>query len=287
MRMIAATAVLASLIAACNLLAGLNEDYRYEADGAAPPNDGGGDGGPADGALDGVVPPVDASDAAVTKPFCDTADAGPKGYCDDFEKSPPALPFGWSDSERDVDAGIAVVADAGMDHSHGLTIVLAQTSTSNNTAWLVKKVGIQAADTFVKYELAFDFNVVAIDGIYSADLAMLTFPSSAQPEREFGIAQYGTGTAISRLSTQGSMGAPVVFGKWMHADVVLERTPPATTFTKTIIVSTDGSPVTVDTGTGISAGSSQDTEIRVGIFSTAAGAGSISMQFDNVLLRRW
>jgi predicted small secreted protein len=294
----AGVAALAAALAACNLIAGLGEDFRLDTDGSITPGeDGGLDGSNADGSLPDGSPLEGSSDAppgdgGKLENFCDVTDAGAKGYCWDFEQAGSGPKFNWDTPffENDasiVNAAAVVQPGIGIGGSHALEVYLSQTGTNlTSNVWLPKPLAsVGAPSSLSRIEVDFDFNVVQVNGLYSAGIGMITFPSAASP-KEFGISTYQNGNTISRLVSVGTE-ASITLDTWHHVRIVLVKTDGSATFSETVDVTPDGgSPTNVETRSGLNPGSGI-TEIRLGVFSTAGGTGDMRVRFDHLVVRRF
>ncbi len=276
----------AGALAACNLIAGLGEDFVVDPDaagGPVTPTEGGTD-GQADAATDGP-PTTDAPtdrfvpDAAVLL-FCDLADTGTNGngFCDDFESDAGPPEFGWTSVLIERDASVRVSPKVGVGGSRGLDVYLSQPTGGSSNVWLAKTLTTAVSDTRV--ELEFEFNVASPVTIFSAGLGMLTFPAGGSP-KEFGISTYMNASVISQLGTIDAQQKAISPNKWYRTLVVLDRPNTGALFSETVTV--DGT--VVDTVSNITPAGS--TEIRLGLFSTAGSTGSMRVRFDHVVVRSW
>jgi hypothetical protein len=285
------------LLAACNLLTGLDADYQLASDATSNTDGGGSEGGGPDALgpdaqADGSSG-LDASDGAVSS-FCESRRDGSADvdfFCSDFEGvslEVTGAPSGWTGLLNTVDGGaLRLLQDGGMDGSTALEIESDTTSTASRQTRVTKKLlkaPTKEASEYLAYELDFDFRVVSSALQYDA-FGLLVFGNQVA-SREHGIAGYGPGTPHV-LSHQ----APITAGtpkldndaKWHHASVRLSHAAPATPFDRKLEI--DGNDFD-DTPTGHTMDAGAPTELWFGVFNTSNNAGRAHVQFDNVVFRR-
>lgn len=270
-------AVTAITAAACNLLTGLDEDY-----GLAPT-----DPTPDAPLPDNAAPEADQSAPDAVAPlssFCVIADAGPYGFCEDFEDASvvDGLPARWTRIHllSVTDASVTVTEEAGTDGSTGV-VVESRGLDGGRQTYLAKVLDSIHDDpgTFLGYEVSYDF-IVDVSQLDYAALGTLTFPT-AVPGQDHGVALY-PGNVAGRL-TPREAGVPLE-EKWHHVVIRLEHAAPAAPFTRTITI--DGT--RVDDTSGHMTSPATTSEVRLGIFYTSANTTNLArVRFDNVLVRRW
>lgn len=283
-----ALATFAAALAACNLIAGLTEDYSVvSGDGSTPSGEAGGD-GPVDpdGAKDGSPNTDGGQDGTITPDalpparYCDSLDASGLDFCHDFEDDTLGVMPTWSRFQKDLgtDASIEVSAEGGLGGSRGLVFETYTASTGNRNTFLVETLAAtkQPGD-FLSYDIEFDFLVVA--SLPDEAVGVLNF-TGATPE-DHGVAAYSTLDLASKLAPKGTAPGVKLGSKWHHVRISLEHTAPGTMFNKRIAI--DGE-MNVDTAT-VSVASASATEVRIGVFSTA-GSGRTRVLFDNVVAWR-
>jgi hypothetical protein len=292
-RSIVIVAVCAGALVACNLIAGLTEDYAYNA--------ANGDGGPGstDGNTDGMGltegsttdspsgdAGTDAKNDAITGRFCDGVDKTGLDFCADFEDDPVGVAPAWTPGLNDttgVDASVKVMASAGHDSARGLDIQCdtSNTGISRNSFFARTLPPTDAPATFLSYDIEFDFRLVS-SAITDEAVGVLNF-TGASPE-DHGVAAYPSMSLISKLSPKGAApGVADSFG-WHHARISLTHAAAGTPFNKSVVVDEDAGAV-VDTGS-VSTTNTSATQVRIGIFSSGFGAGVVHATFDNVVAWR-
>lgn len=281
--MIAAIAF-AGALAACNLIAGLGEDFVVDpnaGDGPVTPTEGGTDGRP-DGSTDGQQTDAPADNAVGDARFsCVGVDAD---FCDDFETPTVDPNFGWTSTQRSPtasDAAVAILPEAGIGGSYGLYVSMYESTPGFSTgdfAWLTQSIGGPDPRNNALIDVEFDFRVPERTVDYLAT-GILAFPNGGAPG-EFGVAAYPT----NKVSHTGGTPAADAVGPnsaWHHAHIVLERTDASivkrTAFIDTKLQSSTGGHAVPGAG---------GTELRLGTFNAGAGVGVNSAFFDNVIIRR-
>jgi hypothetical protein len=280
-----ALVLLGASVPACNVLAGLTDEYRVA-------DDAGADGGTADkdGALaDGFVPGQEGgADALVDQGsgggrFCEKADKTNLVFCNDFEDGDTAakVPI-WTSIENTLGAKITVVDNAGLNEtSRGLDVDSTSGSTSTRNIILHQLLPVEKPNVgdYMQYDVELDFKVVEnpVASDYLA-VGVLTF-LNASPE-DHGIAVYPGDKVVARLTPKANGVTPALM-TWHHAKIKLDRVGTGPSFTRTMSV--DG---TVVDNTTVSSMGSSSSEIRIGIFYTAGGAGRIHTVFDNIVVWR-
>jgi predicted small secreted protein len=283
LRVIAGVAALGSALAACNLIAGLGEDFRVGETGGGA--EGGGDAIAADGAVEGASPGDSQTD---TQPLVDasTEDAlcpSTAFFCDDFE-GPRTTPFGWNQAvDMSLDASIAVEPGMGFNGaSQGLRVAKYERTPDFSTgtnAYLMKIVASGNPGAYLRFDVGFHFRRLKMDTDY-AELAILTFPNGAA-DREHGVAAYEL-DLVSTLKIAGAK-AQNDGAMWHRANVILSRPTALTaTFARTVII--DG--VIVDATTGYSFPTTGNTELRLGVQNLGQRTGVVEAAYDNVSISR-
>jgi hypothetical protein len=280
---------LAAGVAACSMLAGLTEDYRYS--GTTSSNEGG-DGAGSDGRLpDGFVPGEDGGTDALAIPdgakFCDTISDASLDLCEDFELSPQTagLPKDWARLQNDVDASVKVMPNIGVGMSVGLDVDSISTSSGSRNTFIVRTLpATNAPAAYLLYEIDFDFKLLE-SAVNYVVVGVLNF-TNATPE-DHGVAAYPSNLVVSRLGGSYTNAVPDPAPKaWHHVHMTLQHTTPGTSFNRRIAIDGETDASIVDNSSGISTANTTVTELRIGIFYTTGGAGRIHAQFDNIVVRR-
>jgi len=281
---------LAGVMAACSILTGLDKDYSLatSTDGATPVDGPTGTEGGADGTTgnDGTAP--DTGPDAPLLPFCQRTDAGPLGFCDDFESTTindSGFPSQWNGVRRDnADASVTIEPLTGKDDTRGLVIENVNPSAGSRQTWVFKTVLGSDPTASAGYEVEFDFKVRDFPLNYAA-IGVLNFVS-ATPE-DHGVALNETPAPhVARVNPPFPGGEVTVGTAWHHVVIRMVRNgPTGPTFTRSISV--DSMSVDSPDASPSAAGSSK-AEIRIGIFYTAGSSLlPARVQFDNVVVRRW
>ncbi|MBS2016564.1 MAG: hypothetical protein JST00_27010 [Deltaproteobacteria bacterium] len=288
MRLHAIVGAVASALVACNLLAGFESEYSV----------GGSSGATEAGTTDtnvapDVVTPDGAPDApndtgSDAKPFsCADEDGGSLGFCQDFEKTGLATPFGFDAIDDTApDASITIVNGP---PSRFLRVVMPNPTGANAIRTLL---GVQVAPgdprAWSHYELDFDVRIPDTSIDYAA-LAILTFPNGGA-DREHGISIEGDPQRnLGRLQPQGVNTLKADKDTWFHCHLTMDREDGGTTFRRRIVLTNTSSGLAkeVDNSPARSSPTSGGTDVRVGAFNTSPDIGSITVELDNVVARRW
>jgi len=283
--------MLGAAVSACNVIAGLSDDYRVGDGGTGPTGEGGGADGNADkdGALpDGFAPDGGADalpDQLVTDGgrFCDTVDKVGLDFCNDFEDGPTAATTAtWTGIQNTLAATIKVVDNAGLNESsRGLDVDSASASTASRNIFLHKTLpGAKPIGDYLRYDVEFDFKLLASADAYVA-VGVINFTGAAQEDH--GVAAYPTDDVIGRL-TPKTTGVSPAKNKWHHVHIVLSHATAGALFSRTITVDSDAG--VVDNTASVTTASATLTELRMGIFYTGGAAGQIHVMFDNIVARR-
>lgn len=241
----------------------------------------------------GARPDAASSFDAAGLSRCEVAlrgDSAPEDFfCTDFDDAvigPDGVPSGWRSITNSPDGSIGLVDEAGVDASRALDVVgVLGNGNFGNTLVDVALSQTQEANTFLHYQLDFDFRLVASD-LNSADLGLLVF-TPASPSEQHGIGMYGSNPTT--FARKDSSAFPMkVFpdsppAQWHHARVALDRGPSDSDYVRTTTIDgmdVDGEP----NGHPIAAGA--PTELWLGVFAAGIVSGSGHAQFDNVVLRR-
>jgi hypothetical protein len=211
-------------------------------------------------------------------------------FCTDFEDTvlgANGVPEGWSELENaSVDGRLGFIDDAGVDGSRALDVVAANGAGNNGNTFLTLVLSqTKEANTFLHYQMDFDFRLLASD-VSSANLGLLVF-TPASSTQQHGIAMYGSNPASFARKDSPTFPTKLLPdsppAQWHHAHVTLDRGPADTDYFRAITI--DGMDVDGDpSGHAINAGA--PTALWLGLFATGAGLGSAHAQFDNVVLRR-
>lgn len=296
MRLVAALA-LASGVAACSMLAGLTEDYRYTG-GPGSSNEGGSETGsqdgdaPGDGQASDTSMPNDGGGDGSTVPLCTAAKMQPGvALCTDFETGSDQA-TGWTLLNDIGDAGSTKLSTTdGVGPSSALEFSMTYSGGMSRHLWLAKKLPSGNGPSFYRhYEVDFDFRIPSGDStLFYVALGTLSFTSTPDPEQDHGVATQN-GNGFGKVGTIGPAfpddNQPP---HWHHVRLVLDRADASTTYTRTITIDTAGVPnsgMKVDDSSGHNIGNTGDTEFRLGTFNTA-GTGTIRAVFDNVVVRRY
>jgi hypothetical protein len=294
--LLAALALSAVALAACNLITGLDADYSSSGrDAAVGVSEGGTPDGPGSDSPsgdDGSMTTEGGPDGSVVLSFCEKAkgDSQPDDFfCTDFENG---LSFaggsdGWTDMNNQNDAGkLAVVTDAGMDASRALEVIGNSTTTASADTRIRRTLlAMDQPYAYRSYDVAFDVLLADSTNEYEA-LGLLMFAQSDVMAREHGIAGYGPSPHfLSRQATgvvpSGTERIPNTIG-WAHAHITLDHDSPTAAFKRTITIG--GVKADDTTGHVIDAGA--PTDFRLGVFYTPAKTGTAHVYFDNVVMRR-
>ena len=284
---------LASALAACSVITGLNADYTREdndnsgdADATVMGNEGSPPG------PDATSPPDANSDAGT---FCDQyGDAANVGFCWDFESTGGSATAGFVISDDMPNGNLALEPDSG-DHTFALRATVTSPKVSSQ-AYVQQQVGDGAAGTNFEdwndHVVEFDF-VIYGNSVNVVTIASLGYETPASKLLVTGLAAYWDMVATTQIdisSPPGNPGGSQVAappGQWMHAKIHLTRTASTVPFTthsfvgrrgETLVdVTTDMPPF--DSGTG-------PTELLFGAYFTSvsndAGA-KVSVGIDNIL----
>ena len=291
-RRIAAFAALATSLAACSLLTGLDADYKLK-------GTGGSEGGPeADGpakpdgpATDGSQDDGSSTDSSTPR-FCDALDGGPNTedyFCTDFEDAvfeANGIATGWTAVKNtlpDGGATLKLLPEAGnLGLSRGLEVESYSASVTTGRQTRLDKTlpTNKPADQYLAYEIDFDFRVLKSELDYTA-ISLLVFMS-----KEHGLAAYESGPeqVLSREAPAAPLPMRITNDfAWHHLKLRLTHDTAGTPFAREIKIDN----VVVDnapTGHIIAAGAT--TELRLGIHNTGNKEGRALAQFDNVVFRR-
>jgi hypothetical protein len=276
-------ALLASvvLLAACNAITGLSEEYRI-----APTAPDSGATGETDGASTSdtglPVRPDSGSPDGAPGSFCDTAATG--AFCTDFEDPTLAAPaFGWDTAGFEKTGGdFAIEPNVGKNGSRGLRFRVKTTGGSSMKVSLWRTFEGAAPALTNRYELRFDFKIAASTMDYAA-IATMAFPQQAGGLLTAGLAWYGDYLDTSSPPNPGDANrfnaAP---GSWHAGKVVLTKEPAAATFALEVAVDD----VVVDRKAGFAVGNAASAQIRVGGYFTSLPAADLDIVFDNVVAER-
>lgn len=283
-RLVTALAACAGLLAACNILTGLDQDYVLGNVDAGPTGEGGmpegstGEGGgKEDAATDGTV----GSDGGPAR-FCDglQGDSGPEDFfCSDFDDVSVGTWDSITPNPAMYGATFQPLLDAGLDGSAGLDVDSMIDSGTRNLTVRKRFDAVKPANAYDSYHVDLEVRVLSGTIDYGA-LALLVFAEFAPPLREHGVALYGPGSP--ELSSEAPKGTAVAISpQWRHVRVRLDRNA-AGTFDRKITIGA----VTVDTARPHTIDAGAPTELRVGLFNTGTAGGHVHVQFDNVVFRR-
>jgi hypothetical protein len=272
--------------AACNALTGLDADYTLKAPDGGRDGDVTADGANVGDARDDTTSTKDAGgDATTDAAFCPTK--GPDDFCWDFE-APSAPPsFGWGPSSQISGSGTAAVEDgAGVGGSRGFHATLTN-PTAQAQAYLQQAVGTGKFTDFRTHELSLMLLVKKDMALNTAALGLLGFGASAG--QYAGLAVFsaaGTPGALDLSSppSNGTAGTSVIAVKdrWYSVVVSLDRAGGTGPYTASMAI--DG--LKVDEGQQLNASGASPTQVLVGAFFPALGAGVVDVVIDNVMVRQ-
>lgn len=291
----------AAALVACNLLAGLTDDYAYnEEAGSAMTSEAGDesavvdpDGSRSD--APGNETSVDAADGSkpTTVPFCDRVnDAGDATvvFCSDFEapdSSTGSMPFGWTSIKyiNGADASFTRDPQGGYEGA-GLSVVTNKTPSGMSVAaWLEYSVTSGNPNVAAHYEAEMQVKSEASPITYTA-LGILTFNDLDASVREHGVAAKDTNTFVQNLSPGSVVSVNNVPPPWHHVVIRLDRPTPGAQYDRRLTIDSRSDIVTPAmsfTNTGA-------VKLRIGTFNTGTSptdTGMLRARFDNVVVRQW
>lgn len=293
-RTVAALSLSAAVLAACNILTGLDADYQLKS-GASTSEGGTDEGGGTDG-----QGPDGQTDAPIGQ---DGGDGGPVSFCAsqrdgsidddffcaDFEDGVEGngVPKGWTRAADTFDGGtIKLVADAGKNGSYALDVVSDTAAVSRQTRLYKAFLPTKPTDQYAEYEVEFDFRLLESSFDYDA-FGLLVFEPQVKA-REHGLAGYSS-SGQHKLARQAVVGntSPTLTvtndAAWHHASIRLTRSDGGTLFTRLINVEmVDVDEVATDHATE----PSTTTELWLGVFNTSTNSARAHILFDNVVFRR-
>lgn len=287
-RAILALAGFAAALAACNLLAGLTEDYAVDPDSATPSMTEAGDtsmvdpdGSKADSSMDGEVSVDAGRDAAPDGPFCKSIDASAVVFCADFEEA-GASPFGWdSVFKGNTPSAVFTVDPTGGYYGAGLDVVTQKDASASAAAWFETIIVAGDPNQHAHYEAELDFQDVASPITYTA-LGIITFDDGSSNPREHGFGTFNNGVSLSKLSPQGPESI-LDKKEWHHAFIRLNRPTVGARYDRTLTI--DKTDVVVTPAMALI--NSGGVQLRLGTFNTGTGSGVLHARFDNVIVRQW
>ena len=298
-RSVLVVAACAVALVACNLLAGLTEDYALAPDGSAATM--GGDGGGDESAVgpDGARPDspagdagMDAADGRVPQvPFCDRVnDAGDASvvFCSDFEmggSSADPNPFGWSDIMRfnGADASFTIDPQGGYEGAGLHVITDKPVSGTSSAGWLEHFITAGDPNVAAHYEAEMQVKAEASPITYTA-LGILTFDDGAAAVREHGIATNNSNMFLKDLNPTTFLSVNNVLPPaWHHVVIQLDRPSPGAQYNRKLTIDTMTATVTPP----MSLTSTGAVKLRIGTFNTGTSTGVLKARFDNVVVRQW
>lgn len=273
-RVASTIAFAAAVLAACNAITGLGDDFTLVqpeagADGQPPGN---GDGAPPGDAAVSDAPMPDAN-ASFT---CDAANVA---FCTDFESD-----AGWDNVEL-VAGSVTIEADAGLDGSHAMHAHVDDAGVSRGASLWKQLAGITAKE-WVHWVIDFDFTIASKTITYSA-IGVLALPQETTGLPYYGLASYEPTDNLldvvdeSAVITSDDMGVVPTFGRWSHARLTLDRKTSGT-YDATLVV--DGQ--TVDGPRDFDFGDASGAELRIGLLFTSRDPGTMDVYVDDVRVLR-
>lgn len=286
----------AGALVACNLLAGLTEDYALSVEAGTGMTNEAGDEGTVD--PDGSKPDapgnetsVDAADGSTpTVPFCDRInDAGDATvvFCSDFEApglSTDPTPFGWTDIKffNGPDASFTRDPQGGYEGA-GLSVVTNKpVSATSAAAWLVHLVTPGDPNVAAHYEAEMQVKSEASPISYTA-LGILTFDDRDASVREHGVAANSMNAFVQNLNPSTVVNVSNAGVPWHHVVIQLDRPTVGAQYNRKLTI--DSMSGTVNPAMSFT--STGAVELRIGTFNTGSGTGLLRARFDNVVVRQW
>jgi hypothetical protein len=277
---------LATALVACSLLTGLNADYK------AAPEEGGKGGDFTTDVPDDARSATagGGGDSSMPTKFCESeqGDAGPNGFCWDFEEDPPQVApnWGWRDSLA-IRGTVAVVDGIGMNKSRALRAGVTNPGASSGHAFLHHVLENSPSFTsFRHHEMSFSYAITNGRNLYTAVLGAQGFGTNAN--QYVGASLYAAGAqGVIDVSDPpgGASGTsfPVKIDEWHRVTILIKRTADSGPYTSTVSVDStmvqDSLPFNADT-------SDASTQIWVGTFFSSLGDGSVETIIDDVVLRQ-
>ena len=280
----------ACTLVACSVLTGLDADYKLQTNEQSV--EAGKDGdveqdGPtgSDAKADTDVLPDGGKDATVDAFTC-PSDAGPTGWCWDFEKNTVGMPnFGWENYEATL-GSYDVVAGAGVDKSKGLVAKLSAPIASSGQAFLTQTIPGGKFTSFRKHSLSFSYRIVKGTTLYTASLGAIGFGGSGN--QYIGASIYGSPSlkGVVDLSDPpgGALGVSdtVEIGTWKRVKIDIDRAGMSGTYTSKLAI--DGTDVQESPPPFNAGASTAPTQVWVGAFFSAMGDGGVEVVIDNVMV---
>ncbi len=296
-RRVAWFAAITIVLAACNSITGLSDDYRLgDDDGGADPDTGTNvpdstiedDGATTSDAgvdvadtstPDAAGQDADAAPDAPPSTFC--ADAGATVvFCTDFEEANPLAK--WDNAPGQIKGGngqISIVAGAGIGGSKAYRAFASEAATDRTVAmW---KAISNTPSSNSRYTATFSF-LIKKKTIEYGVFGALGFVPTFSPY--YGLATYPNGNLDQSDPPAPSTGltAPGTLDVWHTATIVLERVGAGPGFNGKIIVNGQ----TIDDARPLNAGAATSTELRLGYLFTSADPGEAEVFYDNVIVFR-
>ncbi len=283
-RQLAAVSLSAVSLAACNLLTGLDADYRATSISSALTD--GGDAANVRGSDAKTNALPDANGDGGQRRFCDLQrDGSADGdfVCEDFEAPTTAdqVPPGWTVLNDPGYVKPKQVDGGGVDGSTGLEC--------GPLTKLIRKITPSDPTAYSRYSLDFDVRVESATHSYQA-LGLLAFaPSGGFPSKEHGlVSRQQTGSYLSRPANVASDYPPpdtnyrsASVNEWRHLSVVLAQTSVGE-FSRKILLAGASIDEPAKTHALVNA---DPTQLWFGVFNLVE-AGSAKVYFDNIVFRR-
>lgn len=273
------------LLAACNALTGLSDDYHLAPDsGGTTPETGTPDTSTPDTSTpDTSQPDVNVPDVAT---LCDGGvDATGLEVCNDFEDEDAGADSYKADAAGFVDASIITVPNAGYADSRGLVVSVLRNAGGTSHVWAAYTlVAASPPGQYVHYDVSFRVKVLSYTaGLQYVTIGLLTFIGDAPPGTgDWGPALY---PGLIRRNNDPGGGGVAVKNEWHQVRITFDKIGATPMFRRALYVDDLTTPIsTNDTYTPPS--STTPSEVRIGAFYTGPEAGEVRVAFDQLVIHR-
>lgn len=270
-----------ALLAACNALTGLSDDYHLAPDsGGTTPDTGTPDTSTPDTSTpDTSTPDVNIPDVAT---ICDGGvDAAGLEVCEDFESEDAGADYYKADAAGFIDASMTTVLDAGYGQTRGLVVDVLRANGGTSHVWAAYTLQAEKPpNQYSHYDVSFRVKVLS-NNLQYVTLGLLTFIADIPGNGDLGAALYPN---IIKRNNDASGNGVATKGDWHLVRITFDRLEAGPNYRRALYLDDMTKPLWFDDAYVVP--SSLASEVRIGVFYTGPQPGSVSVAFDQLVVHR-
>lgn len=272
----------AGILAACNALTGLSDDYHLAPDsgGTLPETSTPDTAVPETSTTDTSTPDTSVPDAAT---ICDGVDDAGLVFCKDFEDEDAGADYYKADAAGFTSASMLTVLDAGYGNSRGFVVDVVRANGGTSHVWAAYTLQAEKPpNQYAHYDVSFRMKVLS-NSLQYVTLGLLTFIADIPGNGDWGAALY-PGIIKRNNDALGSGAAVGNPPSWHLVRITFDKLEAGPNYRRALYVDDMTTPLSFDDSYAVP--SSLASEVRIGAFYTGSQAGAVRVAFDQLVVRR-